>query len=342
MSMVIYLPSRLDAHAAFHFCREIGSINTCGDYVFDFGRMSHIRPFGMLLTVAALRAFKQRLAYCGSSVTFAAQNFRTHTYAGHMGFFQAFGLNFGNAPGAASGSANYIPLTEISTAELLSEARNAGQYVGQTIEYRAAQMASVLLQRPDNDLSRTITYSLREVMRNVVEHSGATSLMFAGQYWPQSGQVELAIADAGIGIRQGLSSSPYWKPSTDADALLLALQPGVSGKAGLAPPVYGGGSAWQNSGYGLFVTSKLCQKGGQFTICSGSSALNMQAGEVTFQDTSIGGTYLLLQLNLYQVENLQLSVNEIVAQGEQASAMRQSGDVLTPSKMTRLLAADAT
>lgn len=81
--------------------------------------------------------------------------------------------------------------------------------------------------------------------------------------------------DEGVGIKQALSFNPNLKIKNDKDALLLSIEPGIAGKAFK----YKGKMRkqvdiiWQNSGYGLFVTSEICQHGGDFLIYSGNNAV---------------------------------------------------------------------
>ncbi|WP_092949868.1 hypothetical protein [Roseateles sp. YR242] len=52
------------------------------------------------------------------------------TYAAHMGFFRSFDLAYGNAPGQAKGSENYLPITIFDSREVEREAFEQGIEVG--------------------------------------------------------------------------------------------------------------------------------------------------------------------------------------------------------------------
>ena len=64
----------------------------------------------------------QRYAGAHPSAKFSCTNFAHMTYAAHMGFFKAFGHDFGKSPGQALGSKNYIPLTMLRTETLIRDA----------------------------------------------------------------------------------------------------------------------------------------------------------------------------------------------------------------------------
>src|SRR3712207_4279572 len=105
-----------------------------------------------------------------------------------------------------------------------------------------------------------LSYSIREIFRNVFEHSGAESLHFCAQYWPTSNRVEFSVADFGIGIRKALALNPNFRFATDKQAIEWSLLPSVSGRTHL-PRV---SSVWYNSGYGLYMTSRFARNGGNF------------------------------------------------------------------------------
>lgn len=174
-----------------------------------------------------MKRFRQSKA----AVRFTALNYKDHTYAAHMGFFQAFGLTHGNTPGQASGSSTYIPLTLLNVAAIQQEAAQRSVNPGDIIEEKASQIAQLLIRQPEGNLVDTLTFSIREIMRNVVEHSGSEFIEYCGQYWPSQNMVEVAILDVGHGVRFGLRNNPYLNIASDRDALHLALLPGISGKS---------------------------------------------------------------------------------------------------------------
>jgi hypothetical protein len=96
-----------------------------------------------------------------------------------------------------------------------------------------------------------LSYSLRELMRNVFEHSETDSLYYCAQYWPKSSKVEVAVADFGIGIRRALSRNPNFRFDSDKEAREYSLLPSVSG----ATHRERSSGTWFNSGYGLYMTN---------------------------------------------------------------------------------------
>ncbi len=274
-----------------------------------------------------------------STARFTAINYKQHTYPAHMGFFQAFGLKHGNEPGQANGSSTYIPLTILNVATIEQEAAQRYLNPGDVIEEKALHIAQLLVMQTEGSLVDTLTFSIREIMRNVVEHSGSEFIEYCGQYWPTQNLVEVAILDIGSGVCESLRSNPYLNIASDRDALHLALLPGVSGK------MYRGikkrpNDAWQNSGFGLYMTSRICRAGGSFFIASNNAGIMLDTAGKHDRVTSYQGTALRLRFNTQQLTNH----DELLAKFRQEgySAARQfSGDqAIEPSMASTMLARD--
>ena len=80
--------------------------------------MGRVVPFAMLFIGRRIRTFQIE----NRNVDVTYSNFQTQSYVGHMGFFQAFGLNFGKMPGEAFGNNTYLPLTILRTQSIRDEA----------------------------------------------------------------------------------------------------------------------------------------------------------------------------------------------------------------------------
>ncbi len=291
---VIKVPRKLTLSGMFEFFIEMWKSPEAEQYVFDFAELTsriRIEPFVLLFLSSEIKKFRE--AHNGSE--FSGQNFRDCTYAAHMGFYKAFGLNYGKKPGEAPGGDSYVPITIFETERILAEAKEYMVHPGQILESKSMEISRVLSQAEDGDLYDVLSYSIREILRNVIEHSKSKRFGFCAQYWPTREKVELAILDRGIGIREGLSTNPNLKLASDEDALLNALAPGISGKVFKGQKRKQKGD-WVNSGYGLFMTSNICKMGGSFFIASGSKGLLINEDREQFLNTPIDGTALILTL----------------------------------------------
>lgn len=121
--------------------------------------------------------------------------------------------------------------------------------------------------------------------------------------------------DEGIGIFKSLKSNPKITVSTCEEANALALQPGLSESLGKKQNPL---DQWQNSGYGLYVSSTLCAlTGGYFIISSGNSALLINESEQKYNSNQIGTAICLnIRTNAQSLSSFDTTLKEIVAEGE--------------------------
>ena len=300
-----------------------------GEITFSFPAECTYDPFGMLMVGAAIRQFKCRnpdaKRYChiegvGSS----------YKYAGHMGFFKSVSksIPLGKASGEASGSEKYVPITSIDLSVIRRRALRDKIPVQQQIQTTAQNLSNVLAQGNES-LRQTLTYVLREIIRNSEEHSTADVVWVCAQYWPMYQLVEIAILDEGIGIKRSLKSNRYFSRAVqnDHDALKLSLIPGVT-EAYKRRDVEDGD--WANSGYGLYIAKEICARlGGVFLITSGTSCIglhtrNFEALPVEEQ-ASLQGTAICMRFRTEDVGDFATIRKAIIEEGQdQARQVKNS------------------
>jgi len=334
--ITLILPKRLTLDNAIDFCNKLWDVEDSDTYEFDFQFIRFTEPFTMLYVANELKRFsflkKESKSKCQAS------NYKHLSYQSHMGFFKAFGLNHGNEPGKATGSSTYLPLTILDIEEIKQEASDKYLHIGDLLELKAENMAQLLTQQGDGDLVDTLTFSIREIMRNVVEHSNSKIIEYCAQYWPSKDQVELAIMDTGDGIMKGLSSNPFLHIESERDALHLALMPGVSGK------MYKGvkkrkNDPWQNSGFGLYMTSRICRNGGDFLIISNNSGLLLNDEKIDKKCT-YKGTALRLRMDTSKITTYSSMLEKYRNEGSDISKEFGSQSMVEPSIASTMLARD--
>lgn len=327
--MRILVPGNLDFYDSLLFCSILENTSPDKEYQFDFRNLGTVEPFGMLIVGAKLRQFVETHP---DSIR-QALNYEKATYATHMGFFRSFGMKHGKELGTVQGNENFIPITKIDVQDLREEARKNVEHIIETTEKKAESMAEVLA-RGETKLIEYLTYSIREIMRNIVEHSEAKSIWISGQYWPTKDIVEIAIIDEGVGIQSSLRNNPYLSIKNDEDALLLSVEPGISGKA------FGkmrGQDDWANSGYGLYMTSSICQNGGSFAICSNSRALIFNNEKHKMVETSFRGTAIRMRLKASMVGDLSKKLEELSIEGGKRARDNSKSAIISASKISRIL-----
>ena len=318
--------SSLSSRAALRDTAELGGYSEFGgDITFCFPSESTYDPFGMLMIGASIRQFKERnpnaSCYCHIFGTGDA-----YKYAGHMGFFKSISekLPFGKAPGEAPGSEKYVPITPINLSIIRKRAIREGVPIQQQIQ-TTAQNLSKVLAHGNEALRQTLTYVLREIIRNSEEHSSADVVWVCAQHWPQYKLVEIAILDEGIGIMRSLKSNRHFARSikTDHDALKLSLLPGVT-EAYKRRDLDDG--IWANSGYGLYIAKEICARlGGIFMIASGDSCLGTYTHNLVAQpideETALCGTAICMRFRTDAVDNFETIRTQIINDGQKEARL---------------------
>lgn len=308
--ITIKIPANLYLNEALKFCNKLWRLGNYEKVIFDFNELNRVEPF----TMAYISTELQRFCNTRSQCEYFAENYKHHTYAAHMGFFKAFGLDHGNAPGEARGSSSYIPLTILKVEDLTLKARDLYEPIGNIIEQESNRLARILSHQDEGDIVDTLTYSFREIIRNVIEHSDSEAVTYCAQYWKTLHKVELVVLDSGIGIRTALSHNPIYRSCTDREAIQYSLLPAVSGKyfKGVKRQT---SNVWQNSGFGLYMTNRLCRHGGSFFICSGNSGLLLNASGKIDYEASYGGTALRMIMMLTNMNDLKSKLEQFREEG---------------------------
>jgi hypothetical protein len=187
--ITVKVPQNLSLLNSIKFCNKLWTLEHSEAYEFDFINLGRVEPFTMAYVANELKRYRETKP----ESRFTAKNHEDKSYSAHMGFFRAFGLKFGNEPGEASGSSTYIPLTILNVSDIKKEADNNYSHVGDVIESKSLDIAKILTRQNSGDLVDTLTFSIREIMRNVVEHSDSSIIEYCAQYWPTKNLVEVAI-----------------------------------------------------------------------------------------------------------------------------------------------------
>ena len=328
---------QLTSTAALQLPINLLETNPTESFTFDFSRMSHFEPFGMLLSGSFIRKYREYYSEIPFFINGA--NDDSKGYARHMGYFQYLSAKIpvGKAPGEARGSGTYIPITEINIEKLMELALSQGRYleIGDVIELEAGKLAGILSQN-NRELKKLLTYLIREILRNTPEHAECNSMWICGQYWPQRGYAEIAILDEGIGIYNSLiknrSHAEYIQSNTDA--LEWSVCAGIS-SAFVPSQKQRKSDVWSNSGYGLYMVSQICASlGGSFCIVSGDNYLLINSDGREMGKTAFSGTAIQMTLPMNNIQSASSIITEVAKQGEnEASTIRNAFKVASrPSK----------
>lgn len=126
-----------------------------------------------------------------------------------------------------------------------------------------------------------------EIAENVVFHADAPfGGVFAVRHGQSTNEIEVGVADTGIGIRASLMRNPNLSgPLTDSEAARAALTPLVTG------------SPDRNGGFGLAVAHRLLDlNDGALVLRSGRACVDSSRSEQAFVRASVPGTIVGLRI----------------------------------------------
>jgi hypothetical protein len=261
-----------------------------------------------------------------------------------MGFWHSVGEAVGRPVNSPAGRESNLPITCIEVAELYQEAGGRDPQGAMIVEKRAGNLATILAGPEQNTaLIEALTYALRELIRNVIEHAMTPQIWLAGMTWPGRGYIQIAVLDEGRGIRSSLATHPDYRFETDIEALRESLRAGVTRNKGrkstsfqierwadeghLLPL-----TVFENTGYGLYMISTFCQAAGQFLIASGSSSLKFFTSADVPGSTLHKGTAISM---VVEPARLQDAFNELFTRSGNSGTSATSR-MLSASKLRKL------
>ena len=190
---VVSIPN-LELESALAFCKDLDSYSWDEINTFDFTNVKHCEPFTMLITGLKIKALREE-HYALRCFARGVNN----TYAEHMRFFQLTGLNIGRGFAEDYGNTSYLPITDTGLRSIIDKSREQNKRPEELITQTSRKMAAVLSNGQDA-LEKVMTYAIREIIRNIFDHSNTLNGWYCAQCWPSKNIVEVAIADDGRGI----------------------------------------------------------------------------------------------------------------------------------------------
>lgn len=251
--LIIKIPEVLDINS----WEEIGSNNLFNNgqkfkkILFDFSETRYVRPIGLIMAVALMKYSKHsEIAQNYYLRESASESVRS--YLERMDFYNQFHIEK-NTINRRDRSRSLCEISEIK-----EESYSITQKLKKIIE---AQV------KINPELSEVVTYSIGEIIDNIEAHSFSpiNGYICAQTY---SDNLEIAIADCGIGIKSSLNSCPaYANIESHEEAIILATGKKVTSKSS------------RHAGEGLFFTRRfLDANNGKLFILSGDARVEFKSG----------------------------------------------------------------
>lgn len=260
----ITLDARIDCFSIVKLAEVLGACNHLPEVCIDLSRVRFFELIPMTLLLGKLMGWVK----AGKTVHVTnPDGCRCGPYMQRMNFFSQCGVKFAEEFTRQAPRGRFLEFKAINPGST-AQATNIATSV-------ADVLAPDQVDSTDYDsmgFYDSIEYSVSELVLNVVQHSRGRGYIGA-QYYGFRDEVQVAISDTGIGIRESFVSagSPMVsRMQCDADALKIALENGVSCTAHMPDALKGEG---QNAGVGLTFLSELARTtGGSFMLLSGEAA----------------------------------------------------------------------
>lgn len=269
------------------------------------------RPLPMLIAGNEIKALMRNNPKIKFTCRSGGGDFRS--YADHVGFFRYCGFARGNEMGQVVGTRNFTPITHYDLDDL--KIRSGDRPYAEIVEEKASSLAKILLQTDRGEVFSIVQFSIREILRNCIEHSQARDAFVFGQYWPKTGEADIVIYDTGIGLQGSLIDAGLLMEANSRQAIELALEPGVSSITEAERQYQD--SHYRNSGFGLYITSTFFGNFGNFKVITGNCGLDIKRGERNFHDWKFTGTCINLRFNTNAIQSGRNEIRRIVQEGEQ-------------------------
>jgi hypothetical protein len=329
MSKTIQIPSGYLSLSKLNTFNELLENNlTETELLIDLTAIGFCEPQTILCLAVLLRDFDQKRNNLNTTI-FIEPNSDVIGYLAHIGFFDFIGAEFGEKIGSSNSTDSYIPIRKIEKKELLKQSFETGQTLQDLIQEEAAHLARVLVGQNLSHSQQaylTIAYSIRETIRNALEHSEVDVCYVCGQRW-KNNKAQIAVIDEGIGIYQSLINADI-DVNTD-DFLVKALEAGLSRTTNLEERL----NVHGNSGFGLYVLSHLAKNYGRMVLSSSYKTRVIKRNTADIERlNSLRGTCISIEFSMYP-NNIEDVIAMIADSGEEEA--REAGREIKASSRSR-------
>ena len=307
--LTLRCPSLSDEDGVYRFLKQVNDAISAPRVAIDFTPIRFAKPRATLLVAEALKGFIELRNSEGNQTVEAddtpilGSDPAVLSYLSHVGFFNYIGFAYGKLPNEAPGSPTYLPITVLSRKEILSDTAITLQ---QAICNKSDHLAEMIAG--DEKIQIPLSYSFREIIRNVFEHTDVNYCLLMAQRWGD--MIEVAVVDRGPGICATLR--PQHPTLNDEELIEHSLLPGISRALQSLDE-----RASVNCGFGLFILSSLGRQFGKFSVVTNNMATTLSQSPQRFLRTSFSGTAVGIVLNLGAVDYFSNVLQSLVRQGEQ-------------------------
>src|SRR5699024_1507750 len=221
------------------------------------------------------------------------------SYGVNIGIFQRLGLSESTSKEKGE---TYLAPTKITLDDVSNLLSDVNQNIEYYFEFISDEISKKILRYNkllyDKRIKKLFIYVIRELIRNIFDHSKTNYYYYGSQFIPSTNTVELVIADRGVGLKNTIpfdSEEKWFGQDTAENAIKMAFMPGVT-----AASNYGYVSDdYLNSGFGLAMVRSLISKAdGILSVATSGKSITFANKKYRMMDCNIQGTVIRLRVDL--------------------------------------------
>lgn len=303
-------------------------------YNFTFNNLKWIDPSGAIILMETLENLREKEAVVDFK-DLEDESKSPISYGITMGIFQELGLS--NRSMIREGK-TFIAPTKIKRSEVYDFLKNENKNIEDYFEYISERLSNKILRDEeivyDAHLKELFTYVIRELIRNIFDHSDSEYFYYGSQFIPKTRIVEFVIADRGLGLKKTIPfdvEEKWYGQDTTEIAIRKAFTPGISAESNHSYA----SQDYLNSGYGLaMIKSLILAAEGTLSLATSDKAVTFIEKEQNTEECNIIGTIIRIRVDLDKLATVNFKTQLKLVE-EEAKSMGITSKPSTSSKNLR-------
>lgn len=302
-------------------------------FIFDFNNLKWIDPSGAVLLLETIENLREKDIFV-DFIPLEDTSKSAISYGINIGIFQKLGLS--EAVSKEEGDTYLAPkkINRFDVQTFLEEKKENFEYY---FEYISEKISKKVLRYEklnyDDRLSELFSYVIRELIRNIFDHSESEYFYYGSQFIPSTSIVELVIADRGLGLKHTVPfdvEERWLNKDTTEHAIIKAFTPGITAASNHAYA----SEDYLNSGYGLAMVKRLVLAAdGILSLATSDRTITFSEDNQKFKNCEIQGTIIRIRVDLEKLSMVNFEKQLMLVEREAKSL----GATSKPSRRSKTL-----
>lgn len=266
--------------------------------ILNFNNLSFIEPAGAVIFSNILEyIFENKIKY---EVLEIEKVTNALDYGISMGVFQDLNLDFNYV---LDEGGTYISPKKIKRIDIFNDYDNSDEYAEFISEKLVDKSIHMFNKKFDENVISIYKYTLREIFRNIFDHSKCEYFKYALQIYQKNENVELVIYDDGVGLAETIPfdiEEKFNDKINDIDALKKAIIPGVTASSNHSYA----SEDYKNSGFGLAVVREILKQSEGTLIIGSGDTIGIYNSNDIYKESFIEGTIVIMRFSVEKLSGL--------------------------------------